>query len=463
MTIELALPVGSILKSKKRTYKVVGTLGAGGFGITYKVQSTIMVENLDITTYFAIKEHFIRGCDRKSDGCTVTYSKSLKEDVELSRKDFIVEAERLNKLSGLSRNIVPVNEVFQYNNTAYYVMRYLDGGELSAHISREGALSESHALSIIKPICEAVAMLHKERLLHLDIKPDNIVLMTDADTGEQYPVLIDFGIAKHFSSSGKPTSMHSAKGASDGYAPMEQYSKIDYFAPEMDVYALAATLLHMLSGQIPKNAFDITEEYIQQVIPEDVSVQTRNAIIHAMQARKNVRTPNVLSFLKELANEQTPATLITPASTETKKSPDSQSKQTETLRSKKDSGFLKTALISIAVAALVMGLFIGGKYLFRSCGQTKETKPTVETPTVNEDSLNAAKADSIAKAQADSIAKAKEDSIAKAKAKAEEIEKKRREAQKATPVTPVKKREQKVTPKPKPRPTNRHYNPSDVL
>ena len=300
MEYEFALPIGAQLKSPDLTYVVVETLGYGSFGITYKVSSTIMVNNVPITTFFAVKEHFMKGCYRDTDGCTMVSAPSIKKDVELSRKDFIIEAKRLNKMSGMSPNIVKVNEVFEYYGTAYYVMQYLDGGEMSEHLEKEGALSEAQSLAIIRPIAEAVKLIHKERLLHLDIKPGNIVLMTDPSTGNQYPVLIDFGIAKHFSSTGAPTSSISAKGASNGYAPQEQYSEVNHFAPEIDVYALGATLLHFLSGEQPKNAFDITPEDINAMLPDAVSNRTRKAILAAMESKKTQRTPTVAAFLESL-------------------------------------------------------------------------------------------------------------------------------------------------------------------
>ena len=305
MYYEFALPVGAILKSPVLSYEIVETLGYGSFGITYKVSSTIMVNNVPITTFFAVKEYFMKGCYRDTDGCTVISAPSIKKDVEMSRKDFIIEAQRLNHLSGKSQNIVKVNEVFEYFGTAYYVMQYLDGGEMTEHLERYGAMSEAQSLAIIRPIAEAVKLIHKERLLHLDIKPGNIVLMTDPKAKHPYPVLIDFGIAKHFSSTGAPTSSMSAKGASNGYAPQEQYSDVDHFAPEIDVYALGATLLHFLSGEQPKNAFDITPEDINAMIPDAVSKRTRRAILAAMQAKKTDRTQTVDAFLASLEETYT--------------------------------------------------------------------------------------------------------------------------------------------------------------
>lgn len=208
-----------------------------------------------------------------------------------------MEADRLNKLGKLSPNIVKVNEHFDANSTSYYVMEYLDGGDLRHYVSRNGALSESEALSKIIPIAMAVEHLHKDGMLHLDIKPDNIVLKEDATTGEVIPVLIDFGIAKHFDRHGKPTSRPIAKGASDGYAPMEQYTEITKFAPEIDIYALGATLYFCLTSTNPPKAFDIpSNDTLLAKLPTGVSQRVKDAIVNAMQRCSHDRTKNVRSF-----------------------------------------------------------------------------------------------------------------------------------------------------------------------
>ena len=300
MQYNYALPAGTILQSDRRSYKVEEVLGAGGFGITYKVSSTIMVDNVPATTFFAIKEHFMKGCDRAADGCTVTSTLQMREEVEQCKKDFIVEAKRLNRLSGLSENIVRVNEVFENYGTAYYVMQYLSGGEVADYVNNHGAMTEEQTLRIIIPVAQAVSLIHKEKLLHLDIKPNNILLMTSNRNGQIYPVLIDFGIAKHFTPSGKPTSNHSAKGASDGYAPMEQYAEIDEFAPTLDVYALGATMLFMLTGRVPKKAFSVSPGYVDGMLPDKISENTRKAIIKAMMPMAIDRTPTVLDFIQSL-------------------------------------------------------------------------------------------------------------------------------------------------------------------
>lgn len=301
LLLQSALPIGTLLQSKSRKYYVVEVLGGGGFGITYKVYANEMIGNIPQKIFFVIKEYFIKGCFRTENGISVRYASNLKNEFEQSRTDFVLEADRLNKLGKLSPNIVKVNEHFDANSTSYYVMEYLDGGDLRHYVFKNGALSESEALSKIIPIARAVEHLHKDGMLHLDIKPDNIVLKEDATTGEVIPVLIDFGIAKHFDRHGKPTSRPIAKGASDGYAPMEQYTEITKFAPEIDVYALGATLFFCLTKTNPPKAFDIpSNDTLLAKIPIDVSQRVKDAIVNAMQRSSYDRTKTVQSFLSSI-------------------------------------------------------------------------------------------------------------------------------------------------------------------
>lgn len=301
LLLQSALPIGTLLQSKSRKYYVVEVLGGGGFGITYKVYANEMIGNISQKIFFVIKEYFIKGCFRIENGISVSYASNLKNEFEQSRTDFVLEADRLNKLGKLSPNIVKVNEHFDANSTSYYVMEYLDGGDLRHYVSKNGALSESEALSKIIPIARAVEHLHKDGMLHLDIKPDNIVLKEDATTGEIIPVLIDFGIAKHFDRHGKPTSRPIAKGASDGYAPMEQYTEITKFAPEIDVYALGATLFFCLTNTNPPKAFDIpSNDTLLAKLPIDVSQRVKDAIVNAMQRSSYDRTKTVQSFLSSI-------------------------------------------------------------------------------------------------------------------------------------------------------------------
>lgn len=293
--VTYALPEGFRLRSKDRTYEIVKVLGSGSFGITYLATSEITIGNINMTAKFAIKEHFIAAsCFRGDDGTTVKAVPTAKNDVESSRADFLTEANRLKRICLKSRNIVSVNEAFEANGTAYYVMEFLDGGN-------PGQSPEHTAVEIVRQIAEALQHIHAENVLHLDVKPDNIVLKTNK-RGETYPVLIDFGISKHFDTKGRPTSSLSAKGASQGYAPQEQYAGISEFSPKYDIYALGGVLFYLLTGKNPPDAFKISpnQQELKKELEGKVSPKIEKALLHAMNPSAMERTPDIENFLEEL-------------------------------------------------------------------------------------------------------------------------------------------------------------------
>lgn len=297
------LKKGTKLKSPEREYTIEEKPGAGGFGITYRVSAFIMVGNVKIKTWFAVKEFFMSDSCERDENNSVCYSNPVKNKVEEGRRDFLSEAKRLNKLSVNHPNIVHVNEVFEANNTVYYVMEYLNGGSLRTMVKQNGALSEQDALDMLLPVIKAVDFLHKAKLTHLDIKPDNIMLRLDEETRRMVPVLIDFGLAKHYDDKGNATSTIRTVGLSDGYAPMEQYIGITTFTPQADVYALGATLLYLLTGKKPKVASEITEREILASLPSEVSDRTRQAIVHAMKEKKDQRTQSASLLYDSLTKD----------------------------------------------------------------------------------------------------------------------------------------------------------------
>lgn len=326
--IKYALPIGTVLKNPKKwgsraytiepvmdgkpvnrhsRFRFKGSLfpilGQGGYGITYLASSVVEIGNTSHKVYFAIKEFFERGvCYRDVDDPIMKYSPAAKEEVEEGLKDFITEAKRLNKICVNNKNIVNVNEVFEANNTAYYVMEFLDGGNLRDKIKENGgAFSIDEALLFFLPISNAVSYIHNShKLLHCDIKPDNIMLRVGED-GNEEPVLIDFGISLHFNSKGILTSTHSSSGASDGYAPPEQYRGIDRFCPEVDVYALSATLFYLLTGHNPIQSFEISDSYVDTKLPQSVDNKIRIAIQKGMRKSQDDRTHSISELVNSLS------------------------------------------------------------------------------------------------------------------------------------------------------------------
>ncbi len=285
------LPVGSVLRSGKREYRVEAVLGKGGFGITYKVSAMEQVGQIPVRVEFAMKEFFMDGCLRDASGKVSTAD--TKGEAADGLKDFISEAWRLNSLCGQCRNIVPVDEVFEANGTACYVMEFLDGGSLADYVKKHGALSVGAAKKILKPVADAVAFLHCNRITHLDIKPGNIMFRSNGE-----PVLIDFGLAKHYDRRGNATTTVRTLAYSAGFSPAEQYVGLKQFSPQSDVYALAATFANMLTGKTPPEAIDLEFSLNDWSVclPEEV----RPAVVHAMAYSRKDRTLSVCDFVKEL-------------------------------------------------------------------------------------------------------------------------------------------------------------------
>lgn len=293
--IHNALNIGSSLKGAV-LYTIAEPLHSGGFGITYRATAQIMVGNIPQTATFTIKEFFMgKICSRDANG-NVMVTAENQQAFKRAKADFKTEAEILHSLK--HDNIVPVNEVFEQNNTVYYVMSYLGNVSLYQYVAENcGALQESQAKGIILPLTSALAYLHNRNILHLDIKPDNIMMVRHGNTIK--PVLIDFGQAMYFVN-GKPKKNKGIRGYSKGYSPLQLKQNVSTFSPSLDIYSLAATLLYMLSGVDPCDAEEQSTHKIYKTLPESVSQNTMDAIICGLQ-KETVNRPNdIASFQKIL-------------------------------------------------------------------------------------------------------------------------------------------------------------------
>ena len=188
-----ALLPGTVLRGKKNSYRIDRVLGQGTFGITYLAYTTVTVEGdlgkLQGEMQVAIKEFFMSDINGR-EGSSVTTGGS-GELFDRYRHKFAREASNLAKLK--HRGIVKVIETFEANGTSYYAMEYCGGGSLDALIAKRGGLPEGDALRYFGQIAEALSYMHSQRMLHLDLKPGNVMLRTDGEA-----VLIDFGLSKQF-------------------------------------------------------------------------------------------------------------------------------------------------------------------------------------------------------------------------------------------------------------------------
>ena len=303
-----ALSIGTCLQGQ-HTYTIEGVMGYGSFGITYKAytvaRSEVKLEghlgNLtskrEEKVYVAIKEFFMS--DYNSRDTQSGNIKGVSEDTVIAhyRHKFQAEAENLSRLQ--HPNIVNVVEVFQANDTVYYVMEFLEGGSLEQHINSHNALEENEALQLIAQVGSAVEYMHQNHMLHLDLKPGNVML-----TGDNRAVLIDFGLSKQYSTDGEPESSTTIGGGTPGYSPIEQMSSRG-FAPTLDVYALAATLFKCLTGQRPTEAaLMLSEGFPEQALrATGVSERTIGALRAGMAPTPAHRPQSVAEFLKMLGIE----------------------------------------------------------------------------------------------------------------------------------------------------------------
>lgn len=300
--IHNALNIGYSLKGAV-LYTIAEPLHSGGFGITYRATAQIMVGNIPQTATFTIKEFFMsKICSRDADGSVVVATEN-QQAFKYAKADFKTEAVILHSLK--HANIVPVNEVFEQNNTVYYVMSYLGNISLYQYVAENGgALQESQAKDIILPLTSALAYLHNRNILHLDIKPDNIMMVRHGNTIK--PVLIDFGQAMYFVN-GKPKKDKGIRGYSKGYSPLQLKQNVSTFSPSLDIYSLAATLLYMLSGVDPCDAEEQSTHKIYKTVPESVSQNTMDAIICGLQ-KETVRRPNDIASFQNILEHGIPST-----------------------------------------------------------------------------------------------------------------------------------------------------------
>lgn len=387
MKTDNSLPAGFQLKGNERTYTIAETLGHGGFGITYRAKAEVKVGGIRMKVDFALKEFFMRDdCERQANA-SIVYSNPARDRVENSRKDFINEALRLKKIGFSHPNIVGFDEVFEANNTAYYVMEYLCGQSLGDYVKEHGPLTEAETVRLMQPVMEAVELLHRNRICHLDIKPDNIMLEQE-ESGNIRPVLIDFGLSKHYDKEGHATSTINTFGYSEGYAPAEQYRGITTFSPGADIYALGATLWHCLTGKTPAPALDLRAGELAATLPDNVSEPMRRTI--AVMTLDQHQRPDSLDTLLPLAADPEPADsaatkIVNAPSREVTPSPAPVS-PAPIEPEKKSRPYLKTAVITFLSAAAVTAviLLIAGSHKETSTSSGKDTMELTPALTVTD-------------------------------------------------------------------------------
>jgi len=222
-------------------YTIDDFLAAGGFGITYLAK-----DSLDRRV--VIKECFPGSFCRRQNHSVTPRSRAHQNELKSIVRMFSQEAMSLAKAN--HPNIVGVHQVFEENNTAYMALDYVHGRDLLEILQEEPeSLKPELVESYLVKILDAVKHIHGLGMLHRDISPDNIIIN---EQGE--PILIDFGAARE-SKNERVTRMLSAlRVVKDGYSPQEFYIAGSDQSPSCDLYSLAASFYHLITGELPPDS-----------------------------------------------------------------------------------------------------------------------------------------------------------------------------------------------------------------
>lgn len=270
------LPPGTVLRDR---YKIIALVGQGGAGAVYQAEDLRLEGRM-----CAIKEV------RPQPGAS-------QKAIAQAQAQFRREASTLARLD--HPNLPKVSDYFSREGQDYLVMDFVAGRNLKEVLDetrrQKQFLDEERVLAWAQQLCDALEHLHSQDppVLHRDIKPANIKL-----TPEGRIKLVDFGLVKPLDPE-DPRTVTVVQGlGSLSYTPMEQYGGgIGHTNKRSDIYALGATLYHLLTGRAPATAQDrfLNPNALPppRSINSQLSVRTETAILRAMSMHPEERPANI--------------------------------------------------------------------------------------------------------------------------------------------------------------------------
>ncbi len=287
----LYLPPRTILQEK---YLIGQVLGQGGFGITY------LAWDLNLNVKLAIKEYFPQDLASRAAGHSQVsaYTGSMGSQYEYGLDKFLQEARTLAQFEG-HPSIVSVRDFFKANGTAYFVMSYVEGITLKDHLANSGGtLPVEQARGVLLPIMDALKEVHAVNVLHRDISPDNIFINKKGQV-----ILIDFGAARQaIGEKGRSLSII----LKPGYAPEEQYRSKGAQGPWTDIYAIAATYYHLITGHQPPEALErLVDDPLElpSKYADALNETEEKALLKALAVRAEDRFQTVEDFQAAILGE----------------------------------------------------------------------------------------------------------------------------------------------------------------
>ncbi len=285
-----ALAPGTALQNGALT--ITRILATSHFAITYVARDETLQREV------AVKEFFPFGSRRAPTGEVVAPPLSSPEEFNTTRAQFLEEARVLAQFH--HPGVVGVHNFFQAANTAYMVMELLHGTTLRERLETKGRFNETEVLTLARKIGVALQAVHETGLLHRDIKPDNIFACNDGRL-----VLLDFGLSARLEVDAYGTRRLDSliRFGTPGYAPPEQYTQGTTQNTASDVYSLAATLYHLLTGIVPPTAtdraFGTPLEPPSRLIT-GVSPAMEHTLLRALRLDAGQRPQSVSDFVERL-------------------------------------------------------------------------------------------------------------------------------------------------------------------
>lgn len=223
-------------------YRIGKVVGRGSFSLVYAAVEVSSKLNVVIKEYFP--KHF---SERIDTGEIIPFDGKKLLTFSEGFKQFYSEALALKKIT--HPNVLNTHNLFRANRTAYLVSLNQDGRDLKWFLtSFQEPLNQDLVYKVFLPVLSALNFLHSAQLLHLDIKPANILLQPNSES-----LLLDFGAAQTMSSSKRINQMQTL---THGFAPPEQYDKNRALGPWTDIYAVAATLYYSIACKPPAKSKD---------------------------------------------------------------------------------------------------------------------------------------------------------------------------------------------------------------
>ncbi len=231
-------------------YMIERELAHGGFSSVY------LARQLDDQVQVAIKEYLPRKLAHRTwNNIVIPHNDQTKTLFMRGRALFFEEAKVLASLK--HHNIVDVINFFQANDTVYMVMTYDYGLTLDKILQRKILIIDTQfLLTVFNHLLTGIDVIHRQNLLHLDIKPANILIRSRHD-----PLLLDFGAIQKYPCEGISKQ---TKVLTQGYSPIEQYSSNNRLGPWSDIYAVGASMRSCLDYKTPVPAPDREQQDKQE-------------------------------------------------------------------------------------------------------------------------------------------------------------------------------------------------------